>query len=254
MNSGRLLYVLVLLTVLLGASACVTTNEDGAFVKEEGPDLIEASRINTQLGLDYMRRGVNDRALEKLLRALEQNPRNAEAHTAMALLQNRRGDFDEAEKHYRKAMALDGENPSIRNNFGVFLCANGDLAEAERYLVQAAQDPDYPTPQAAWTNAGACAMRQPDLEKSERYLRRALDIDNEFPDALAQMAKLAIEQKHYLKARAFLQRYEQVGPPTAATLWMGALTENALGDRAEALRYESRLRAEFPESPETGQF
>lgn len=241
------------LVVLLAVSGCVTTNEDGAFVTEQGPDLAEASRLNTQLGLDYMRRGVNDRALEKLQRALEQDPRNAEAHTAMALLQSRRGDPGEAEKHYRKAMALGGDDPSIRNNFGVFLCANGDPREAERYLVEAAQDPDYPTPQAAWTNAGACAMRLPDLEKSERYLRRALDIDQQFPDALAQMAKLSIEQKQYLKARAFLQRYELVGPPSAFTLWMGAQTEAALGDRAAASRYESRLRAEFPDSPETGQ-
>lgn len=246
-------HLLTGLVLVFALSGCVTTNEDGALVKEEGPDLVEASRLNTELGVDYMRRGLHDLALEKLQRALGQDERNAEAHTAMALLQSRRGDDDAAEKHYRRALALGGDDPSIRNNFGVFLCANGDPREAEKYLLGAARDPDYRTPQAAWTNAGVCAMQLPDIEKAERYLRKALEIDPGFPDALAQMARVSLEQKQYLKARAFLQRYERVGPPTAATLWVGARTEAALGDRAAASRYESRLRSEFPESPETGQ-
>ncbi len=232
-------------------SGCVTTNDKGQ-VSASKPDLTEAAKLNTQLGIDYARQNQDALALEKLRRAVKQDPSLAEAQAAIAFVYARRGDDSEADAHYRRALELNPADPATRNNYGVFLCAHKRAVEADRYFLQAAQDHQYQTPEAAWTNAGVCARRLPDLPKAQRYFREALKANPGFPDALSQMAWLSYQLKDYPRARAFLQRYQQAGPPTPETLLIGALTERALGDKPAAAAYEQRLRKEFPESEESG--
>jgi len=244
---GRLLAGLLVLL----AAGCVTTNEDGAIIAKNKPDYAEAARINAQLGVDYLRNGHEDLALEKLNKALEQDPSLAEAHSAIAVLYSRRGENEVAEKEYRKALSLSPRDPSIKNNFGAFLCANGKYSEAERYFVDAAADRSYGAPESALTNAGICARRDNDLPGAEKYLREALKIKPDFPDALGQMAWVSLQNKDYLRARAFMQRYESVGKASPETLWVAGRTEAALGNQAAAQAYQRRLETEFPTAAET---
>jgi type IV pilus assembly protein PilF len=233
-------------TCLLFATACVTTHEEGG-IPTAKPDLVEAARLNTQLGIDYARQGKNDLALEKLQRALDQDDSSALTHSTIAFVYARAGDDKLADKHYRRAIQIDPKDPEVHNNFGVFLCANGRPKDGEEQLKLAAADSRYRTPEVALTNAGVCARKLPDLAKAEAYLRQALQINPQFPDALAQMAWLSYQKKDYLKSRAFLQRYQLVGRPTPETLKIGMLTETALGDTAAARAYEQRLKREFPD-------
>lgn len=233
---------------LLLLAACTTT--------EVGPgdktDLKEAARLNTQLGIDYMRKGQFDLALEKLQRAVEQDPKLATAHSTIALLYQRRGDTDRAEDHYREALDLNADDAGTLNNFGIFLCAQGDIGDAEKVFLKAAQNRDNRNPADAWANAGVCVRRDPKkLARAEDYFREALRLNNRHPNALAQMALVSYERQDYLRARAFLQRYESVARATPQTLWLGAQTERKLGDLQTARGYERRLRSEFPEAPET---
>ena len=216
----------------------------------------EAARINLQMGVDYARKNEYALAIDKLQRALKEDPDLALAHSTIAYVYAGMGQNTLAEEHYRRALALDSdaEDANVRNNFGVFLCANGKPVEAQRYFVEAAKNKNYPTPAAAWTNAGVCARRQPNLEAAERYFREALQVNPQFPDALAQMVWVTYQRKDYLRCRAFLQRYEIVGQPTAETLSIGAMNERQLGDLDAARNYESRLKREFPESEQAVNF
>ncbi|MCI0749511.1 MAG: type IV pilus biogenesis/stability protein PilW, partial [Nevskiales bacterium] len=211
----------------------------------------EAAQLNTQLGVDYFRKGQLDLALEKLKRALEQDPQLAMAHSSIALLYARRGEAKLAEEHYRKALNENSDDPFTLNNFGVFLCDQGEIRDAEKYFLKAANTQGYATPEAAWTNAGVCVRRDPkSTEKAEHYFREALRLNPQFPDALMQMAQVVYEQKDYLRTRAFLLRYEAVAKATSQALWIAAQTERRLGDLQSAKRYEYRLKTEFPESAE----
>jgi len=244
---------LLLAGLLWLPAACVTTTstERGTVENSGQVDYAEAARLNTQLGIDYARQGQDDLALEKLKRALDQDPRLADAHSTIAFVYARRGDDELADRHYRRALDLTPD-ALVKNNYGVFLCAHQRADEAARYFREAAQDKAYRTPEVALTNAGVCARKKPDLDGAERDFRAALQINPGFADALAQMAWLTYQRKDYLRSRAFLQRYQQVGAPTPETLLIGALTEHALGDTVAARAYEQRLRKEFPESEESG--
>lgn len=233
--------VVLLLIALLAACA---TDGDG-----DQTNLQEASRINTELGIDYARRNQLPQAQDKLERAIKQNSGNALAQSALAFVYQQRGESALAERHYRRALSLNPEDASVRNNFGVFLCGRDKADEAEGHFLAAARDRRYPTPEAAWTNAGVC-FKAKNPNKAEQYFREALRVNPAFPDALSQLIEISVQKQDYLSARAYVQRYEQTGRVSPTVLWLAAQTEAALGDVMATRKYQIRLKREFPESRE----
>lgn len=244
MRIRQLFLIPVLAATLI---ACTTT--DSSVRPGVEPDLAEAARINTQLGIEYLRKNQDDLALEKLLKAIEQDDDNPTAHSAIAFLYQRRGEPKLADRHYRKALWRNDEDPFTLNNYGVFLCGEGDWKEAEEMFLDAAKLRTNTVPEDSWANAGSC-LREKAPDRAEQYLRNALQIRSNHPNALAQMAALTYNKKDYLRARAFLQRYQASAQDTPQTLLLAIKTERALGDMNSARRFERRLRTEFPEAPE----
>lgn len=234
---------------LLLLAACVTEYPQGE--KPSKPDLSAAARANTQLGIEYARQGNFDLAMEKLQRALEQDPGHAPAHGAVALLLARRGEDARADQHYRRALSLDPIEPFTRNNYAVFRCGRGEVREGEELLVETARDRRYSSPEVAWTNAGIC-VRRSNPAKAEEYFREALKANGNHAAALYELATIAAEKQDWLRVRAFLQRYERVAPASAQSLLLALQAERALGDAEAAARYQRRLRDQFPEAPPPG--
>lgn len=112
----------------------------------------------------------------------------------------------------------------------------------------AVRDPFYDTPEVAWANAGACARRSGDFESADQHLRRAIDIDPQYPDPLFHLADIHYQQGEAFRARAFLQRFEAVAEPEPGALILGYRIESRLGNQGDASHYASRLEREFPES------
>ena len=239
---------LCLLTLLI--AGCVTESPKGLYSQSQA-DYTEAARINTQLGIDYMRKGESERALSKLQRALEQDPTLALAHSSIAFVYQSRGDAVSADRHYRKALALEPNSPDTQNNYGVFLCGQSRYDEALAAFERALRVNGYRTPEVAMTNAGVCARKAGNIAQAEQYFRGALRENSTFASALAQIALLSYERGEYLRARAFLQRYSQSAAHSPQTLWLGVRTERALGDPAAARRYADQLKQRYPESEET---
>lgn len=227
--------------------ACVTTS-DGPAPPEESPT--EAASFNVQLGATYLKQGRLELAKEKLEKALEQDPQLAVAHTYAGLLYDRLTEADKASYHYRRALSLDPDDSATLNLYGAFLCRRGQPLEAEEYFLAATRDPLYGTPEVAFTNAGVCLLREQELDRAEALFRRALNVNPRYADALWQMSRLSQERGLTLQARAFFQRFAEVGDMTPEALWLGVRIERALGDEQNAARYADRLLAEYPDSAE----
>lgn len=238
-------------SLLLGLGVCFVTGcaSTGLNDEKESPDT-KAAESNVQLGVEYMRQGKNDIAMEKLERALAQNPELPAAHHYIAVLHERLGQDERAEKHYRRAIRLDADNSRIHNNYGQFLCEQQRFEEAEKHFLAAVSDPLYEAKPLVYTNAGICAQRSGNMEKAEEYFRIALGIRPDFAPALLQMMKWNYEHGEYLKARGYLERYRSVAPVSATSLWWGVQVERALGDENAAASYALRLRADYPNSVE----
>ncbi len=215
------------------------------------PQRRQVADVNVRLGLAYLEQGKLAQARTKLERALRAAPRWSRTQWAWALLQERLGELDEAERHYRKAVRYDPQDARAWNNFGVFLCRNGQVDEGLAAFEKAADNPLYRTPERALVNAGLCALKAGREVKAEEYLRRALEHDPHDVTALYHMARLTYDQKRYLTARAYQQRLtDALGRPDPKALWLCARIEQALANYDEARRCARRLRRLFPTAPE----
>lgn len=213
----------------------------------------KAAAVNTQLALTYMKQGELQAAREKIDKALQQNPRTADTQMAAGFVYDRLGDQRKARSHFDQAVKLGGkDNPDVLNNAAQYFCRKDDRKRGEKYFLQAAESPLNRMPEIAFTNAGLCARADGRPKDAEKYFRQALALRPNLPDALYQLADLYVETASPLQARAFLERYMAVAPPSAASLWLGYQIESALGERAAADGYASRLKDDFPTSAEMG--
>jgi len=225
---------------------CVSTDPQKAKPQPE-----RASDINLEMGIDYLRKGNLSQAKEKIDRALEQNPRNAKAHAAAGVLYDRLGQTDKADSHFSRAVSLDAHDPDTRNNYAVFLCQKKHFDRGIKMALEAAQDPLYKSSEIAWLNAANCARGSGDTQSAEKYLRSAVKVRPKFAPALMQLAEVEFALKQYVPARAFLERYQEIGRATPSMLWLGVRIERNLGNEAGAKNYAQRLKNEFPNAAET---
>jgi type IV pilus assembly protein PilF len=214
----------------------------------------DAAVANMNLGAGYLRQGRPELAIERLLRALRQDPRLVLAHSTIALAYDQLGSFEDAEEHYRRATQLEPGNSEAANAYAVFLCNRQKRwSDAEPYFKRAVDNPRYTTPAVALTNAGVCALDAGDRAKAEENFRAALTKDPMSAAALSNMLEMSYQDKNYLQARAFLQRYMAARPATAPILWMCFNIEQQLENRDAANRCASQLREGFPGSPEVAE-
>jgi len=207
-----------------------------------------AAKINLQLGVGYLQQGNLPIAKEKLERARSQDPRNPEIHGAMALLDQRLGKDKEADKEFRTALELDSHDPAMLNNYAVFLCSHQRADEGVRYFEQAASNPLYRTPWAAYTNAGVC-MRAAhrDADAALRFAR-ALQSNPAYSEAVYQASDLDFQQQKLADARFRIDVFLLTNPATPDLLLLGYRIAQMQQDGVSQQRYGARLTQEFPNS------
>ncbi|HEY7841981.1 MAG TPA: type IV pilus biogenesis/stability protein PilW [Gammaproteobacteria bacterium] len=213
----------------------------------------DVALTNLNLGIEYMRRGEYERALEKLDKARLADPLYPLTYNTYGVLYQQLGDNARAEQNFKKALQLQPRESSTLNNYGRFLCQRGRHDEAQNAFAKAAANPLYETPAIPIANAGACWLAAGNPAEAEKSFRRALEINSNLSMALLQMAKLSFDQAKYLPARGYLQRYIAVAPHTAESLWLGIRIETQLGDRNTVSSFALLLRNQFPDSNEARQ-
>jgi type IV pilus assembly protein PilF len=237
---------LLSLLMLLALAGCATTSQNG----EQSPEQ-KAARVNTQLGISYLRENQLEQAMDRLTKAVRQDPEYAEAHSVLAVLYHRLGEHDKAAQYYRRSVDLAPQDSAVLNNYGQFLCERGKIKEAEEQLARAVDNPLYRNPELPLTNAGTCLLRAGQKERAEQYFLRALQANPKFPLALFRMAQLRHEAGESMSARGFYQRYLAVAPQSPESLWLGIQIERVLGDMSAVGSYSLLLKGKFPDSEET---
>jgi type IV pilus assembly protein PilF len=225
----------------------------------------QAKREATDLGLEqkgspadlyvnmaaaYYQRGQLDAALERGLRALNEDKRSANAHYVLAIVYRRLGKRAEAERHFREALRLEPDNPEFLNAQGTMLCAERRYDDAIDLFKRAVANPLYQTPEVALMNASDCSGRARRPTEAERYLRESLSRNANYPPALLAMARFKHERGDHQAAREYMARYGRVGRVTPDALLLAYRIERGLGnaDAAEALG--GALRRRFPDAPQ----
>jgi type IV pilus assembly protein PilF len=241
MITTRTLLPGILLLLLCG---CVSTT---ANVPAETDDKA-AARQYAQLGARYFRNGNYEMARDRLLRAIELDPRSADAHMTLALTYEQLDNERLAEQHHNLAVRYGPRNFNVRNAYAVFLCGRKRYDDAREQFRQAAAIPDNDDPEISLTNAGVCMAQKPDNEQAESFFREALEERPSYGEALIQMASLKYRTEDYLQARAFMQRFLATNKATPDARYLAVRTESALDDERASEEYANQLLREFPES------
>jgi len=228
-------------------TGCISTTT--GTTKSE-PDEKAAAELTYQLGARYYNNGNYELARDRLLLSIEKEPRRAAAHTTLALTYEALGNQRLAVQSYQEAIRVAPRDFDVQNAYAVFLCRQKDYDEARKLFDKAIKHPENDYAETTMTNAGICMGQIPDAVAAESYFRAALDRSPNYGEALLQMCLMKFQQKDYLSARGFLQRYMSSSKTTAGVLYLAAKIEDMLdNDRGRAM-YEDQLLREFPTSPE----
>ncbi|HEL5324137.1 tetratricopeptide repeat protein [Stenotrophomonas maltophilia] len=188
-----------------------------------------------------------DAAERKAREAQKLMPASPDALVLLAGIDERRGRSQQAGENFRKAAELAPQRGDVLNNYGAWLCQQGQAAESLIWFDRAQRAPGNPAVAEAQSNAGSCALDAGQFERAERDLRAALSALPGNPVALEAMAQLSFRQGRYMEARAFAERRIAAAPATRSVLQLASQIEARLGDRAASDRYLQRIRQEFPQ-------
>lgn len=240
-------FSLVFSFLFLSLSACVSNTE----TKEVATNTAE---IYFQLGVRYLNLNKLEVAKENLQRAIELDSKNAPALNALAFLYEKLDKFDEARTNYQAAITLSPEDLSVQNNYGRFLCEQGEAQKGMALLTQATNDKLNERPWLAMTNLGRCYMKLAQYEQAQTYFEQALQLNQNYSPALLEMQKVHYQQGDFISAKVYLNRYAQQAEQTPESLLIAAQIEGASGNAAMAKHYQTLLLTKFPLSAEAKRF
>lgn len=228
-------------------NTAVATHEENQVKAEQNHQIAIA---NYNVGVEYIRQGDFDKALDRLIKAREANPEYLPVYNALGVVYQNMEAPDKAEENFKQALKLDAGDSDTLNNYGQFLCKTERAAEANQYFLQAASDPLYQTPEIPYTNAGICAQMHQQQDQAAEYFNRALSLNPRMPGALLQMSEISCDKGNYSAARDYLKRYLDVARYTPRSLWLGIRIERELGDKDAVSSYAMLLRNDFPKTKE----
>ncbi len=245
MRKSETIAVVILSGFLM--SACVSTTTG---TPKPEADAADASELNYQLGARYYQNGKYELARDRLLLAIELQPKMAVAYTTLGMTYEALDNLRLATEAYEDAVRVAPRDFDVQNAYAVFLCRQRDFEGAGRYFEKAANHPENDNAERTLTNAGLCMAQKPDMAEAERLYREALDRRATYGEALLQMCLLKFRAEDFMSARAFLQRLMSSNQSTAGILLLAAEIEGKLGNERGREEYVNQLLREFPESPE----
>ena len=245
----------IILPTLL--SACVTQNyenDDTPVVQNQANrDDMAATRVS--LGLGYLKMGNMPQAKQNLEKAKNFAPDMVQVYTAFAHYYETVGEHQLTVESYEKALSIKSDDADTLNNYGVYLCRQGEIEAAEKQLLKAIAVPSYILVAKSYENLSSCFLQEDDFVKAEIYLNKAILHSPSSSTTLFQMVQLQYAMGDYKQAKHFQQRFEKVTRRfTSQSLALAYKVNYKLGQRNTAKNYGTMLVKMYPQSWEAQQY
>ena len=114
-----------------------------------------------------------DAAERKAREAQKLVPTAPDGLVLLAGIDERRGRSQQAGENFRKAAELAPQRGDVLNNYGAWLCQQGQAAESLVWFDRAQRAPGNPAVAEAQSNAGSCALDAGQFERAESEARKA---------------------------------------------------------------------------------
>ncbi len=247
----KALKFIVIAASLSTLSACVTQNYQNANtpVVENDSTNLEIAMTRISLGLGYLKMGNTTQAKLNLEKAKRFAPDLVQVYTAFAHYYETVGEDTLTVSSYEKALSIKPDDADTLNNYGVYLCRQDRLPEAEKQFLRAIAVPSYLLVSQSYENLALCQLKAPNFEKAETYLLKAIDHNPSNSSTLYQMMRLMYAKGDYQAALGFASRFEKAtrrfNPDSLALTYKIYLQ---LNDTRTARNYGSMLVSMFPDA------
>jgi type IV pilus assembly protein PilF len=244
-----------LIVIATGCASTGSSSSPGADASASAHSAMSnKGQANLSLAQNYLAAGQMEYAMDRANRALRSDPNSADVQLVLGMIHQRLGSDERAGEHFARAAKLAPDAGHVLNMHAIWLCRHDKAAEADAVFSRAVKDPFFKAKESAYFNAGKCALGVGQADKAAQYFRQGLELAPENKLLLTQMAQVQLQRGDAMSARAFYQRRESLGAPSADLFELGARIEDAAGDRDAAARYRQRARdlvpASSPAAPE----
>jgi len=242
----------VTIIICLFLQACQQTIKEPEQPVNFKRNLSKAASFNIQLGLGYLKQGDRPRAKKKLLTAMAQQPKSPDVNAAMAYYYEKTNELDQAKKYYLKAVSLSSDSGAQLNNYGTFLCRQGEYAKAEAYFLKAVKDEHYVNTAAAYENAGLCALAVPDINKAKEYFTTSLSQDPSRKISLYELVKIESKEGHDAEALNLMRNSSELVLNDKIFLALAKEVATKAGKFEIAAEYENDIKKMEPYKVNSG--
>ncbi|MFN4003250.1 MAG: type IV pilus biogenesis/stability protein PilW [Hylemonella sp.] len=239
------------IVVAVGLSGCGTTppGDDIPTASDES-EARKRARIRLQLAVGYFEQGKTTVALDEVKQALAVDPAFVDAYNLRGLIYTQLNDARLAEESFRRALALNPNDPNVLHNYGWMLCLNKRYAEGVQTFDKALAVPTYGERAKTWLTRGLCQIRAGQLREAEESLAHSMEFDARNPITGYNLALLLYQRGDLERAQFYIRRVNNGEFANAETLWLGIKIEHRLGNRVARDQLGTQLRNRFPQSPE----
>lgn len=247
----------ITLWLILVLSACVTQqyDNDDALIVENEASINEMAMTRISLGLGYLKMGNTTQAKFNLEKAKRFSPKLIQVHSAFAHYYDTVGEPEQAIASYEEALSINPQDANTLNNYGVFLCRQDRLKEAEKQFLKAIAVPSYIKVSESYENLALCQLKADQFNKAEEYFDKAITHSPNRASTLLQMARLQYAKGNFLQAKVFIQRFEKATRRFSANaLALSYKVHLQLKDLQTAKNYGAMLVKMFPSSYEAKQY
>ncbi|WP_439258900.1 type IV pilus biogenesis/stability protein PilW [Lonepinella sp. BR2930] len=140
--------------LILFLTACVSQNAEIDF------DQKLAAKARVELALGYLSQQDWEQAKQNLDKALSYAPDYYLVHSAFAYFYQQQGNITQARESYLKAIKLDDKQGDVHNNYGTFLCSQGEFQAAYQQFDLAVASPNYYRQADSYENKALCALSE----------------------------------------------------------------------------------------------
>lgn len=195
----------------------------------------QGARIHYDLGLNAQTGGRPQEAYRELKEAVELDPYNPEVHNALALLLHLSyARWDDAQRHYRRALELKPDFSEARTNFGNLMLDREQFDAAIEQYELALNDMLYPTPFIAQGNLGWALYKKGDVNGALDRIKAAVTTNPRFCLGFRNLATIFSETSRPKEACVQYGRYRDACPDVPDALYREGRCLAEVGDKEKA--------------------
>ncbi|MDW6093113.1 type IV pilus biogenesis/stability protein PilW, partial [Vibrio rhizosphaerae] len=161
------------------------------------------------LSIAYLQRHEPQKALSNLIQAAEIAPHYIRLQLAQAYYYEKVGEIDKAKQQYILALSEHPNHPDVYNNYGTFLCKQGDVKQAQHYFAEVYSRKNYPQIAASYENAALCALKSGHTLQASQFFVQALNHDPKRFQSQFYLIEIAIKARQFSIARTRLATFVQ---------------------------------------------